>query len=253
MEAFEIVIYPREDTGKLASRRYRRQGMVPSIIYSHGQPGLPVLVRVKEFTKLARMVRSSQLISFKSSISELSGKAGVVKEIQLGGVSDDVLHVDFQAVSEFEEIRVKVALKFLGEAPGVKVEGGILTVAMREVSVTCLPKLIPQEITCNISELKLGHSLHVRDLMVPQGVRVDEDAEETVVSVTAVHVVVEEAPAAAEVVEGEEAAEGAAPAEGEEGEAQAASSGEEGEKKVKEGREAKEGKETREGKGKGRG
>jgi len=251
MDNFEVDVYPRESLGSRASRRYRRQDLIPSVVYSHGRPGIAVLLPKKQFVRLAKMARSGQLFTFKGSLSELEGQLGIVKDIQVDGLHSDVLHVDFQVISEHEEVSVRVSLKFVGEAPGVKIEGGILSIALRDVGVTCLPKLIPQEITVDISKLNIGDSIHVRDLEVPAGVKLTEDAEETVVSVVAVHAVVEEAPAAAEAVAGEVPAEGA-PAEGGAAETAAAEEGEKkgGKEAAKEAKEGHEGGSKEKGKGK---
>lgn len=250
MEGFEIEIFPRTEAGSAASRKYRRDGLIPSIVYAHGKAGILALLPRKEFTKLAKAAKSSQVFTFKSQAEALNGQSGIVKEIQMNHINDDVLHVDFQAVSEHEEVSVRIALKFVGEAPGVKLEGGILTAAMHDVGVTCLPRLIPQEIVVDISQLNLGGSIHVTDIQIPAGVKLTEDPEATVVSVVTVHTLVEEAPAEAAPVEGEVPAEGA-PAEGEAAAAPAAEGAQAapGQKGAPAGKEAKEGKEgAKEGK-----
>jgi large subunit ribosomal protein L25 len=212
VEDFTIDVLPRQEKGSVASRRYRAEGYIPSIVYAHGKEGLPVLLPKKEFTHLARAAKSSQIFSLRSKASEINGKSALVKDLQLDQLRGDVIHVDLQEVSEFEEIEVEVNLKFMGEAPGVKLDGGILTVLKRSVTCVCLPKAIPQELTVDISELHIGDSLHVHNIPVPAGVKIADDPSETVVSVVTVHVVAEETPAAA--VEGAAPVEGAVPAEG---------------------------------------
>ncbi len=210
MEGYTLEIQGREGLGSASCRRCRKQGLLPSVVYySHGEKGFPVAVSEREFGKIARSSKSSQLFTLKSSVSEINGKMAVVKEIQLDHLTGNVLHIDFQALREDEKVAVHVGLRFVGEATGVKLEGGILTTVLHDVKVRCLPKLIPSEIVVDVSDLGLGHSIKLKDIKVPEGVKVEGNPEESVVSVVAVHVVAEEvaAPTA-------EAAAGAAPAEG---------------------------------------
>ena len=214
MEDFAIEVGPREVAGSAGARRCRNAGFIPAVVYSRGQGGKAISLPGAAFVKMAAQVKSSQIFTFKSTLPEFDGKSALVKQVQRDAVRGTVLHVDFQEVSEFEEINVEVGLRFVGAAPGVKLAGGILSVARYELKISCLPKAIPQEIVVDVSALELGDSIHIRDIQIPQGVKVTEDPDESVVSVVAVHVQIEEPTAAAAVegvpVEGEAAAEGAA-------------------------------------------
>lgn len=212
MESFEIEITPREDKGSSASKRIRRDGFIPTVIYARGEPSVNAMVNSQDFILLARKSRISQVFTFKSSAQELNGKSAVVKNIQKDFQKNAVLHVDFQKLHENEVISVPVVLHFVGEAPGVKVDGGILTIARHELVVSCLPKLIPDEIKVDVSSLEMGQSIHASALALPEGVTLHGNPEETIVSVVAIRQMVEEAAPAAAAAEGEAAA--AAPAEG---------------------------------------
>lgn len=212
MEGFTIEVKARAQGGSSTCRRIRRDGLLPSVVYySRGEKAYPVCVSTREFSKMARQARTSQVFTIKSDVSEIDGKHAIVKEIQVDNLSGDVLHVDFQALRENETVSVKVALKFVGEARGVKLDGGILTIINHEIKVNCLPKLIPSEIVVDVSDLALNHSIKVKDIKAPEGVKIEGNPEEAVVSVVLVHVTAEEtAPAAGAAGEGAATAEGAA-------------------------------------------
>jgi large subunit ribosomal protein L25 len=209
----------RTDVGARAAKRLRDSGSLPSVVYAKGAPALSCTLSHKEFVRIAKSSRISTVFTLKSSDSELNGRLAIVKEIQKEGLSGKVLHVDFQSLLENEEITVRVPLNITGEAAGVKLDGGILTISAHDISVRCLPKQIPQVLELDVSDVKLGGSVHAEDLKLPAGVRLSGNPQETIASVVAVRQVVEEvAPA----VEGAApaagaAAPGAAPAAGAEG------------------------------------
>jgi large subunit ribosomal protein L25 len=171
-----------------------------------------VQVPYKEFTMMAKKARLSQVFTFKSSSSALNGKAAIVKEVQQDYLKGKVLHVDFQTLKDDEEITVDIPVILVGEAPGVKVENGILTLVTHEVSVTCLPKFIPSQINVDISALGLGESIHGGDLKLPEHVVLSDDPHETIVSVVAPRAAEDEKAATAPGAEGATAAAPAADA-----------------------------------------
>ena len=128
------------------------------------------------------------------------------------------MHVDLQRISATEKIHMKVPLHFEGGdvAPGVKIDGGIVTHLMSEIDITCLPKDLPEFLTVDMSALGLNESVHLKDLMLPEGVAITSlthGGDNLAVAAISMIKVVEEAPVAAAPAEGEAAA--AAPAEGE--------------------------------------
>ena len=203
----------RSNTGASSSKHLRAQGMLPSIMYARGETAVPLSISYKDFVKAAQSARISQVFTFKSKSKEIDGRSAIVKEIQKDGVAGRVLHVDFQALHENEEIVVRIPLAIAGEAVGVKLDGGILTVSAHELSVSCLPKAIPQSIEVNVAELRIGQSIHAQDIALPAGVRLSGNPLETIVSVVAVRQVVEETSAAVPA-EGAAAEGAAAPADG---------------------------------------
>jgi large subunit ribosomal protein L25 len=146
---------------------------------------------------LAKKARMSQVFTFTSSNQALNGKAAIVKDVQQDYIKGKVLHVDFQTLKDDEEITVYIPVALVGEAPGVKVQNGILTLVTHEVAVTCLPKNIPNQIQVDISALGLGQSIHASDLKLGDGVVLSDDPHETIVSVVAARAAEEEPKAAA--------------------------------------------------------
>lgn len=215
MENYTIDVEVREKIGKSGAQSVRREGFIPGIAYHRGETPVGVKVPYKEFTLLASRSRPSQVFTFKSSASQLNGKSVIVKEIQKDYVSKKVLHVDFQTLKDDEQITVRVAIKIQGEAPGVKVDGGILTVATHDVGIRCLPKYIPSEILVDVSSLNMGESIHAEALNLPANVELDDNPEETIVSVVAIRQAEDTTAAtAAPAAEGAEGAAAAAPAAG---------------------------------------
>ena len=212
MENFTIEVAERADLGKSGCNRCRKAGLIPGVAYHRADEPVAVQVPYKEFTLLAKKARLSQVFTFKSKSPSLNGKAAIVKEIQQDYLKGRVLHVDFQTLKDDEEIHVQVPVKLVGEAPGVKVQKGILTLVTHEVSVLCLPKFIPTQIEVDITSLGLGESIHASDLKLGEGVTLADDPHETIVSVVVPRAAEEEGkgPAAAEGA----AATAAAPAAG---------------------------------------
>ena len=196
MENFTIEVSERPTIGKASANRCRKEGFIPAVAYHKAEKPLAVQVPLKEFTALASKARRSQVFTFSSSVPSLNGKAAIVKEVQQDYLKGRVIHVDFQTLKDDEEITVEVPVKLVGEAPGVKNQGGVLAVVTHAVSVTCLPKYIPSAVTVDISALGLGQSIHADQLQLGEGVTLADDSTETIVSVVASRAEEEAKPAA---------------------------------------------------------
>ena len=235
MANFELTIEIRESRGKGAARKLRAAGRVPGVYYGSGDS------RSISFdpSALEHVISSSSagmntLIGLVGA-TEIEGSQVLVKDLQRDPVLGNLLHADLYAVDLSKKVTVSVPLRLLGTPMGVQLGNGILDHALREIELECLPTSIPEEIEIDVSELDLGHSLHVRDLSLPADVLLLSDADLSVVSVVAPKV--EEEPIVEELEEDAEALEGEA-AEGEDGEApeggeseKAAGSGDGGEAK----------------------
>lgn len=206
--SFELRAEARTDQGKGASRRLRRAGKVPAILYGGGNDPQAVTL---DHTQLTHNLENEAFYSHILTIDVAGDKQkAILRDLQRHPSRPIVLHVDLMRVSETEKIRVSAPLHFTGEdvAPGVKEAGGLVSHDLNEVNIECLPKHLPEFIEVDISSLNIGDSLHLADLAVPEGVELldlTRGQDHMVVSIHARKVEVEE------VEEGEVAAEGEAP------------------------------------------
>lgn len=213
MAQLSIDAQVRNEAGKGAARRLRRAGRVPGIVYGKKVDNIGVSLDGPTLEKLLHQGGSSGLVELNMAEGT---QVVLIKDVQNDPVLGDVIHVDFHAVALDEEVLVTVSLYLSGEGDRAD-DGGIVAQALREISVYCLPTAIPEWVEVDISGLTIGDSIAVGEITLPEGVRLDTDPEETVVSVVLPTEEPEEPETAAEEeVEGEEAAEG----EGEEAEAE---------------------------------
>jgi large subunit ribosomal protein L25 len=218
---FDLIAELRDDMGKGASRRLRREGKVPAILYGGGRPPRNLAFDHN------RVVQQLENESFYSSV--LSVKVGekeqavILKDLQRHPAKRQILHMDLQRIREDEEIRMNVPIHFLNEevAIGVKQGGGKVSHLMTDVEVVCLPKDLPEYLEIDVADVELNEMRYISDIPLPEGVTIPalaqgEEANQPIVSIQIIKEVVieeeeeglEEAVAAGEVpVAGEEAAE----------------------------------------------
>jgi large subunit ribosomal protein L25 len=227
-ERLKLVVQNRAILGSAESRRLRRQGLIPGVLYGKDAP---VAISIPERDLRSALTGSSGLNAVLDVVVEGgSTHSSVLKEYQLDKVRGTVTHVDLQEVRLDQPIHATVPLHLTGESVGAK-EGGVLNQVLTELNVEALPMEVPASLDFDISGLHLGESAHLSQVALPQGVKLLDDGEAVFVSVTLptreVEPEPEEAPEGEEGVEGE-AAEGEEPtAEGEaEGEAAADSDAE---------------------------
>ena len=210
MEVLELKARLRNGTGKSYTRKTREQGWIPAVYYGHDKETKHIEVDAKEFQSLVRAKKTKHLINLK-----LDGGNGdttsIIKDIQRHVLLDNLyFHIDFQSVSMDEKIGVECPVVLTGTPIGVREEGGILNQIIRTISIECLPGDIPENLEIDVSELRLGKSIHVSDLSVEK-FEIKASPEDVVA-------VVVQPQAAIEEVEKAEGEEGEA-VEGEEGEA----------------------------------
>lgn len=203
---YHINAEPRTDSGKAASRRYRREGKIPAVVYGAGKENISLLLDHHE------IFHSLETEGFHSAIIKINvGKSteqAILRAVQMDPVKPNVLHVDFQRVSATEKLHIAVPVHFVGEeeAPGIKTEDGIMSHNITEVDVSCLPADLPEYLEVDVSGLHVNESVHLSDLKVPEGVEITallhEGEDEVVASVYLPQMEVEEEEGA----EGEEAA-----------------------------------------------
>ncbi len=207
----ELKAERREESGKGSARKLRAAGRIPAVLYGHGVEPLPVSVDAKElFHVLHGSAGSNVLVDL---VVDGTEHLALPREIQRDLVRSRYVHIDFLAVRRDEKVEVSVPIRMVGESPGVKA-GGVLEHHLWELAVECLPGDVPEGLDADISELQVGDSLRVADLVLPSGVSILTPPEESLLSVVIPQVrVVEEVEAVAEgeAAEGEAAAE--APAE----------------------------------------
>jgi large subunit ribosomal protein L25 len=204
MEKILVKADKRPELGKGGARSLRRAGMIPAVVYSEGN-SMPIKVQGKQMTKLIYSGGGEHAlitIELNEDGAKTSEHPVLVKDYQRDPLSEELLHVDFMEVSLEKLVNVTVRIEIVKQPASIKM-GGILQHRLREVEVECLPTQIPDRIDVNAESIEIGHSLHVSDLQVPEGVKIITDPSEVILLVSA--------PAVEEVAPAPEAA--AAPAE----------------------------------------
>jgi|AP95_1055475.scaffolds.fasta_scaffold89580_1 large subunit ribosomal protein L25 len=169
METFEIIAEPREDMGKGASRRLRREGMVPGVVYGGNKDAASIMVNQNE------IMRHLEDEAFYSHILTLQvGKSKekvVLKDLQRHPYKPVVLHLDLLRVDENEKLTMRVPLHFINEDKciGVKQGGGVVSHVITDLEIICLPKDLPEYIEVDMAEVNIGEGIHLTDLKLPEG------------------------------------------------------------------------------------
>ncbi len=213
-QEFDLIAEIREDQGKGASRRLRRNGKVPAIIYGAGRPPRQLAF---DHNRVTQQLENE---SFYSSILNIKvgdkSQAAIVKDIQRHPARRVIMHMDFQRIVEDEKIKMNVPIHYLnGESSiGVKQDGGSVMQLVNDVEVSCLPKDLPEYFEVDIEQLGLNEMLHLSDIRLPEGVEIPElaqgpEQDRAIVSIQ--HIKVAPVEEEVEEVDGE-AAEGEAPA-----------------------------------------
>ena len=167
--SFKIKAEKREIFGKNASRRLRREGMIPAILYGADALNVPLTLKKQDVFMILRSDTGENTVFQVSFDSE--NRDVMIKELQRDPVTDEILHADFVHIAMDKVIRVDVSVESVGEAVGVKTEGGFVDFITREVEIECLPKDIPENIEVDISGLHLRQSLKAGDITLPEGVK----------------------------------------------------------------------------------
>ncbi len=207
MERVQANAELREPGKKGLNRRLRKGGRVPAVLYGRGGQALPLTVNSKEFTLLLKQSGMNALIDLTVAGSKDSDKlVAMVKDYQTDFIRRVVTHIDLLKIDLTQKLAVRVPVHVIGKSIGIE-NGGLLEYINREIEVRCLPTSIPEKIEVDITAVDVGHSLHVRDVKLPEGV------EAVSLDMTIVAVVAPAAEEAAPVAAAEAApAAGAAPA-----------------------------------------
>ena len=220
-ERVKLLVSERTKLGSSESRRLRRQGLIPGILYGRERP-VAITVGARDL-RAALSTKAGTHAVLDVAVDGGSEHSAILKEFQRDKLRGSITHVDLQEVRLDQPIHAAVAITLVGEALGVK-EGGVLSQVTTELHVEALPLEVPQHVDADVSELHIGGAVRVADLSVPTGVTVLDDPETVVATVTMPTREVEPEPVEGE--EGAEAAEGAEPEAAEEGAEPAADGGE---------------------------
>jgi large subunit ribosomal protein L25 len=198
-EAVLLKTKPRNERGKMETRRLRRQGLVPGVIYGHKEATLAVSCSREE---LDRAVRHG--VRVLDVQAEGKVEKALIKELQWDHLGKEILHVDFARVAADERVEVNVRVELRGTAIGIAA-GGVIDQPVHLIPVECLAIAVPDSIRVTVTELQLGSAIHVRELVLPEGVKALMDPEAVVVQVIAKLIEPEAAPAAPEAAVAEPA------------------------------------------------
>lgn len=185
-----LEVVPRTASGSRESRRLRRQGLVPAILYGHGEKCVPLAARREAVEAVIR--HGSRFVELTGAVKE----GAVVRELQWDAMGSVPVHVDLLRVSRSDRVKVRVPIELKGEAPGQRA-GGTVNLVMHEVEVECAAASIPERIHVAIGHLDVGHAIKIRDLELPADMRATAEPEEPVVTCLIPGRKAEEAPVAA--------------------------------------------------------
>lgn len=219
MEVTDLAAQIRKEQKKGPSRRLRQSGFVPAVFYGRSAENMLLAVKNEALVKLRKDKKDHSFIKLiiddgKKKIEKLS----LIKELQVQPLTGKFYHADFYEIDMKHKLTIDVSLRFVGKAVGVD-DGGELQHIKREVKVSCLPSDLPDHIDVDVAALKIGDSLKVKEIKVPEGVTILDSPDAAIAAVAVIKVAVVEAPvaeaageegAAAEGAEGASAAEGAA-------------------------------------------
>lgn len=174
MSTETLTVEVRSNVGKVANKHLRRQGKIPATLYGHGEASLSIAVNADAFGVAMR--HHSRLVQLQGGVNE----SALIKALQYNTFGTEILHVDFTRVSTDERIEVDVSVELKGTSLGAK-SGGVIAHILHEVQIECLATAIPEKLTINVTNLDKGGELLVKNIDVPEGVKILTDADEIVV------------------------------------------------------------------------
>jgi large subunit ribosomal protein L25 len=197
-QQFKLNVAPRANTGRSASRRLRKVNQIPAILYGKHTSPESLSVDGPEFTRLIKAIAGSAAL-VELQRKDKPGALSFLQEIQRDPITDKYLHVDLQEVKSDEKMEIRVRLRLTGESFGVKNQSGVLETPSQYLRIRCFPKDLPPYIEIDVTELKVGETLHIGELKAISGVEFLDDKSQSVVSCVepvAEEVAVAAAPAA---------------------------------------------------------
>jgi large subunit ribosomal protein L25 len=216
-ERVKLPVSERENRGSADSRRLRREGKIPGVLYGRGNKPHPICIEERELRRVLTGAHGLHAILDVTLEGQSTTHASILKDFQQDPVRGHIVHVDLHEVRLDQPIQAQVVVELVGEAAGAK-EGGVLSQITREINVEALPMEIPERLELDVSEMAIGDTLRLADLPAKEGVTYLDDREETVLASVGMptrevepdEVEGAEGEEGDEAVSGEEAPEGAA-------------------------------------------
>jgi large subunit ribosomal protein L25 len=201
MATVNLQAHPREGTGKGTARKLRQADRIPAVLYGHGTDPVNLSFGALEVRKALSTSAGSNAVIKLEVEGDRKERAAIFKAIQRHPVSRKIIHLDLLSIDLNQPVEVSVHVRPLGIPIGVKLEGGVLGWARRDVRIRVLPTRIPEAIDLDISGLHVNQVVHVGDLVMGEGVEVLDDADTTLCSVASSRLKVDEDTAGEEVAE----------------------------------------------------
>lgn len=180
----KLKLYKRDAASKCESKRLRREGKIPAVVYRHGTAGDNIAIETSEYSAFLRKLKPGRLSTTIFELTDEDGKSfrAIVKDIQYNPINYNVIHLDFEELIDDVKVNVKVPIEFVGvvDCVGVKL-GGVLRQVIRHLRVRCLPQDIPEVFQLDVKDLGQRESRRLRDLEIPNTVRPLTDLKEVVV------------------------------------------------------------------------
>ena len=209
MQAYELKVQPRDNLGKNASRRLRRSGRIPGTVYGANKE--PQSISLSHDDVLHQLDREAFYSSILTINIDAEREQVVLKDLQRHPYKPEILHIDFLRIDEKQKITMRVPLHFINEhlCPGVKSGGGVVSRVMTELEISCLPGDLPEYIDVDLANVDLGETIHLSDIVLPEGVEIHAllsggDASASVVTVSLPKGIIEEEEELEEELEGVE-------------------------------------------------
>ncbi len=187
MDEIFLDVEQRQELGRGKVKDLRGKGFIPAVVYSAGKDSKAVKVSHRQLLQLVHQYRIENVVinlRMKDGAKE-NARPCLIKEVQYDPVKGDIIHVDFNEISLTKEIKVNVPVVANGEPAGVRQEGGSLEHILWEIEIECLPVAIPKEIAVDVSTLKIGEAIHIRDIKFPENIKVLNSPDAIVLSVSA--------------------------------------------------------------------
>ncbi len=199
MKQIPLEAKTRSDIGKGYCRRLRVKGLIPGVLYGGGKESIPVELKSADLTHILREGGENVLINF--TLPDSPQETVILKEKQIHPYKRSLLHADFCRISLKQKLTVTAPIELIGTPKGVK-EGGILEQVMWDVEISALPKHIPESIKVDVTDLEIGTTIHIKDLIVGKEIEIKHDPESVVL-----HIALPREEKVVEAVPGEGAAE----------------------------------------------